>query len=189
MTGERKLEILQIAIGIIADEGYSSLSMRSLARASGMKLGALQYHFRTWEDLLRSLVGVIESEIKAEWRSQGLDEDATVYDIAAFMLDGSSLPAEISLGDKLWPQLWAMEEVESLVADLLEEIYAEYLQYLVTAMEKAGIESPQGEALCLMSLLEGETLFTGQGRRWQKDRPLVRGTILEFVENRYGATS
>ena len=92
MAGERKLEILQFAIEIIAEEGYSSLSMRSLARASGMKLGALQYYFRTWEDLLRSLVGVIESEIKAEWRSQGLDEDATVYDIAAFMLDGSSLP-------------------------------------------------------------------------------------------------
>ena len=70
MTGERKQEILQIAIEIIADEGYSSLTMRSLARASGMKLGALQYHFRTWDELLRSLVGVIESEIKAEWSSQ-----------------------------------------------------------------------------------------------------------------------
>ena len=190
MAGERKLEILQFAIEIIANEGYSSLSMRSLARASGMKLGALQYYFRTWEDLLRSLVGVIDSEIKAEWKSQGLDEDATVYDIADFMLDGSSSPpGEISLGDKLWPQLWAMEEVEPLVADLLEEIYAEYLQYLVAAMAKAGIESPQGEALCLMSLLEGESLFTGEGRRWQKDRALVRETILNFVENRYGATS
>ena len=189
MAGERKLEILQFAIEIIADEGYSSLSMRSLARASGMKLGALQYYFRTWEDLLRSLVGAIDSEIKAEWKSQGLDEDATVYDIAAFILDGSSLPGAISLGDKLWPQLWAMEEVEPLVADLLEEIYAEYVQYLVTAMEKAGIESPQGEALCLMSLLEGESLFTGEGRRWQKDRALVRETILNFVENRYGASS
>jgi len=189
MAGERKLEILQFAIEIIANEGYSSLSMRSLARASGMKLGALQYYFRTWEDLLRSLVGVIDSEIKAEWRRQGLDEDATVYDIAAFMLDGSSVSGEISLGDKLWPQLWAMEEVEPLVADLLEEIYAEYLQYLVAAIAKAGIESPQGEALCLMSLLEGESLFTGEGRRWQKDRALVRETILNFVENRYGATS
>ena len=65
-----------------------------------MKLGALQYYFRTWEDLLRSLVGVIDSEIKAEWRSQGLDEDATVYDIAAFMLDGSS----VTRRDLAWRQ-------------------------------------------------------------------------------------
>ena len=44
---ERKQQILQAAVDIIVDEGYGSLSMRALARASGIKLGALQYHFRT----------------------------------------------------------------------------------------------------------------------------------------------
>jgi coniferyl-aldehyde dehydrogenase len=37
--------------------------MRALARASGMKLGALQYHFRTWEDL--PLAGVANSGMGA----------------------------------------------------------------------------------------------------------------------------
>lgn len=64
MTGERKQEILHTAIEIIADEGYSGLSMRSLARASGMKLGALQYHFRTREELLRSIMGYIDKHIR-----------------------------------------------------------------------------------------------------------------------------
>ena len=187
MAGERKQEILQIAIEIIADEGYSGLRMRSLARAAGMKLGALQYHFQTWDELLRSLVGVIESQIKTEWRDLGLDEGATVSDIASFMLAGIDAPGAVVLGDRLWPQLWAMEEVEPLVADLLQDVYAEYLQLLVNAMETAGVESPKGEALCLMSMLEGESLFTGAGRRWENDRALVRGTILEFVEKRYGA--
>jgi hypothetical protein len=90
------------------------------------------------------------------------------------------------LNDRLWPQLWAMEQVEPLVSDLLEEVYAEYLKLLITAMEKAGTDSPQGEALCLMSMLEGESLFTGEGRRWEKDRGLVRDTILKFIEKRYG---
>ncbi len=189
MAGERKREILQIAIEIIAEEGYSSLSMRSLARASGMKLGALQYHFRTWEDLLRALVGLIEDQIKNNWSHRGLDEDATVYDIATFMLDETSAPGDTLLSDRLWPQLWAMEQVEPLVSDLLEEVYAEYMKLLVNAMEKAGVDSPHGEALCLMSMLEGESLFTGEGRRWAKDRGLVRDTILKFVENRYGKSS
>ena len=190
MAGNRRQEILQIAIELIADQGYSGLTMRSLARAAGMKLGALQYHFRTWDELLRSLVGVIESQIKTEWRARGLDDDgATVSDIAAFMLGGIDTPGDIVLADKLWPQLWAMEEVEPLVADLLQEVYAEYLQYLEMAMRRARIEKPRGEALCLMSILEGESLFTGQGRRWEKDRVLVRDTILEFVNQRYGATA
>ena len=46
MATDRKTEILRAAIELIADEGYGSLSMRALARASGMKLGALQYHFQ-----------------------------------------------------------------------------------------------------------------------------------------------
>ena len=70
MAGERKQEILQIAIEIIADEGYSSLTMRSLARASGMKLGALQYHFRTWEALLRALPPTFRPNVSAYQREK-----------------------------------------------------------------------------------------------------------------------
>ena len=56
---DRKQEIRQNAIDIIASEGYGKLTMRALARASGMKLGALQYHFRTWEDVLQALASHI----------------------------------------------------------------------------------------------------------------------------------
>ena len=59
---ERRRQILQAAIAIIAHEGYANLSRRALARASGMKLGALQYHFRTWEDLLKALSDFIAEE-------------------------------------------------------------------------------------------------------------------------------
>jgi len=63
------------------------------------------------------------------------------------------------------------------------------MKLLNNAMEKAGVDSPEGEALCLMSMLEGESLFTGEGRRWEKDRGLVQDTILKFVENRYGKSN
>jgi len=58
----RKEQILLETIRIITNEGYSSLSMRAVARASGLTLGALQYHFPTWEDLLRSLADHIGDE-------------------------------------------------------------------------------------------------------------------------------
>jgi AcrR family transcriptional regulator len=64
MMSQRQQEILQTAIGIIADEGYSSLTMRYLARASGMKLGALQYHFRTWDALIRAMVDYLSDEFR-----------------------------------------------------------------------------------------------------------------------------
>ena len=52
---DRKIQILQTAIQIMASKGYGNLTMRGLARASGLKLGALQHHFPLWEDLLRAL--------------------------------------------------------------------------------------------------------------------------------------
>ena len=42
---DRRTEILEAAIALIVDEGYSSLTMRALAREVGMKLASLQYHF------------------------------------------------------------------------------------------------------------------------------------------------
>ena len=182
---DRKQEILQTALEIIADEGYGNLSMRALARASGMKLGALQYHFRTWEDMLRALVDFIAGVLRERLASSNRDSgDLTIREIAVFMLD-ESVDEEL-FSDKLWPQLWAMQQVEPLVSDLLEDVYAEYLQILERALEARGSQSPRAEALCLMSLLEAESLFVGEGRRWEGDRGAMRETILKFIDERYG---
>jgi AcrR family transcriptional regulator len=185
---DRKREILATAIEIIEDEGYGSLSMRALARASGMKLGALQYHFRTTEDMLRALVGYIAEEIQQNF-DERVDSGGPigVSEIATFMLDETGEGTVFT--DRLWPQLWAMEQVEPLVSDLLEEVYATYLHMLEEAIELAGGVSPHAEALCLMSLLEGEALFTGTGRRWEGDRKAVNEVILKFIDDRYGEKS
>jgi AcrR family transcriptional regulator len=183
--GERKQQILQKAIEIIANEGYGSLGMRALARASGMKLGALQYHFRTSEDMLQGLVGYIAAEYRRSFESlKSNDDPPGVRDIAIFILDDSA--GDALLGDRLWPQLWAMELAEPFVADLLEELYAEYIKLLEQALEVEGSLAPRAEALCLISLLEGATIFVGSGKRWEGDANAVRETVLEFIDARYG---
>ena len=159
--------------------------MRALARASDMKLGALQYHFPTWEELLRALVDYIAEEFRQTFQSRRRERGALgLGEIAAFMLDD---PADDSaLSDKLWPQLWAMQQVEPLVSDLLEDVYAEYFKSSETLIAATESQSPRAEALCLMSMLEGESLFTGRGRRWECERQAVRKTILKFIDDRYG---
>jgi hypothetical protein len=72
------------------------------------------------------------------------------------------------------------------VADLLEELYAEYIKLLEKALEGKGSLAPRAEALCLMSLLEGATIFVGSGKRWEGDANAVRETVLEFIDARYG---
>ena len=187
MATDRKTEILRAAIELIADEGYGSLSMRALARASGMKLGALQYHFRTWDALLVALVAYIEGEIVAAFESgMGELEQADVRDMVEFMLDEHVGTSDGLFNDRLWAQLWAMEQVEPLISDLLEEVYAKFLALLEAKLVERGAADPRAEALVLLSMVEGESLFAGSGRRWAKDRPAVRRSILQLVDERYG---
>ena len=69
---------------------------------------------------------------------------------------------------------------------LLDEIYAEYLRKLEECLVKAGSPAPRAEALALMSLLEGSTLFVGHGRRWADDADAVRDATLALIDARYG---
>ena len=106
-VSDRKQEILQQAIDIIASEGYGKLTMRGLARASGMKLGALQYHFRTWEDLLHALAAHIAITYRQSFEALKSDEEAlSIQDIAKFVLD--DVPSSTLQAGRLFPQLWAM---------------------------------------------------------------------------------
>jgi AcrR family transcriptional regulator len=186
MKIDRKTEILRSAIELIADEGYGSLSMRALARASGMKLGALQYHFRTWDALLIALVEYIEAEIISAFdASEGSAQESSIRNLIEFMLDEHVGTSDNLFSDRLWAQLWAMEQVEPLVSDLLEEVYAKFLMKLEKLMAKQSVVNARAEALMLLSLVEGESLFVGQGRRWEKSRSAVRKTILSLVDERY----
>jgi AcrR family transcriptional regulator len=182
---DRKQEILKAAIEIIASEGYGKLTMRAVARASGMKLGALQYHFRTWEDMLRALAAYIGDAYQQAWGELHLSgEDASLQELVLFIMDD---PAGYALsGDEFFPQLWAMAQVEPAMAEKLDELYAVYLEKLEKRLTAMGIHTPAADALAIMSLLEGTIVFVGSGRRWANHADAVRDAIRELLEARYG---
>lgn len=182
---DRKNQILQSAIEIIANEGYGNLTMRALARASDLKLGALQYHFPTTDDMLQALVGYVADTYDTAFEGLKRREGTPgIRDIALFIYDDEA--GKPLTGDKLWPQLWAMQQVEPLVSELVDDIFAQGIAVLEDALKHAGVTAPRGEALCLMSLLEGSTIFIGRGRRWARDRKRLRETLIKLVDERYG---
>ena len=182
---ERKQQILHAAIEIIAEQCYGSLTMRALARASDLKLGALQYHYPTRDDMLRALVGYIAAEYRKTFDSITGDNSALkISDFLAFVATDPG--AGVMHEERLWPQLWAMMQVEPLVADLVEGIYAEYILILEKLLEDAGSDAPHAEAIFLMSVVEGSSIFVDSGRRWEGDKEAVRTALLEFIQAKYG---
>ena len=182
---ERQGQILRAAIEIIANEGYANLSMRALARASGMKLGALQYHFRTWEDLLQALSDFIAEEFSGAFDALAENNGAPgLQETARFLLYDT--PADATLqATRLFPQLWAMAQIEPAVDSLLNEIYDRYLGILEDGFADAGSRAPRAEAIALMSMVEGSALFLGHGRRWSRDAKAVRDAVFEFINTNY----
>jgi len=181
---QRQQEILRAAIDIIANEGYAALSMRALARANCMKLGALQYHFRTAEELMRNLVQYIESAYEKSFEALRQSKDPLdLSTIVEFLLDDA--PGKEWDADRLWPQLWAMQQVEPLVSDLVEDLYGRYINELEAALKQVGSQHPRAEALALMSMLEGSTVFLGRGRRWHADATEVRAVLLDNITRTY----
>jgi len=180
----RKEKLLQAAIGIIATQGYAKLTMRALARLGGMKLGALQYHFPTWEDLLTALAKYIgdsyESSFSALKKKPG---GADLDELVLFALD--DIPGTFLSSDNLFPQLWAMAQVEPVMAAMLDTIYTKYLTRIEDCLIALKHPSPRAEALALMSLIEGSTIFVGENRHWHKEAAALQTTILEIIRSRY----
>ena len=183
----RKTQILQEAVKMIATRGYAAFSMRALAKQCGLTLGALQYHYSTRDTLLRAL-----SEYIGRQYSQSFLAHLAVVDDGTPLLNTLMDLAFIDpanerlMGDRLFPQLWAMALVEPIVEELMGGLYERYLTALEEGLRQQGVVEPRPDALVLMAMLEGLTLFTGRGQRWESGAEEALAAARAFVAARYG---
>jgi AcrR family transcriptional regulator len=183
----RKQQILQKTVELIASKGYAAFTMRAVARESGLTLGALQYHYRTQETLLRALVDYIAHQYRRSFQVYLAELDENVSKLQAslqFTLIDST--EDLLHGDRLFPQLWAMSLVEPIVEELLDAIYEEYLLFIEACLREQGVAEPRADALALMAMFEGFTLFNGRGRRWEGHAPATIEAIRSLIIARFG---
>lgn len=173
----RQRSLAELAIEIIARDGYAALTMRALARAADMKLGALQYHFRTRAELFDALVSVIAQSYGRDFTlAESGDPEADLRTLLrSIYRDRAGEPLQ---GERLWPQLRALAKVEPLVKTLLDQLSAEYLAILEGACERAGLARPRVLALSLMSAIEGTALFVGSAEPWSTEAEAVFDTLV-----------
>lgn len=145
-TTQRKDEILQAAIELIASGGYVDLNMRAVASAADMSLSDLQHHFRTWEDLLPALVDSIREEYDRAFEELA-NSTRSRRPREAVRIMVYETPGDATLQvDRLFPQLWAMAQDEPVIQELLDETYGRYLDMLERAFVEAGNRAPRGAA-------------------------------------------
>ena len=184
---ERKQQILHETVLLLVTEGHVGCTMRAVARASGLTLGALQYHYPTRIDLIRGLAHWIATQTEANFARYQQHPDTDPRDLHAmvdFLLE-DPLAQTYDL-DTLFEQLWAMALVEPIIRELLDTLYAAYLHEIEARLQACGVETPRADALVILSMLEGVSLFVGRGRPWQGDAAAAVTAIHGFLDARYG---
>lgn len=181
-VSEKKKAILTEAINIIQRDGYAALTMRQLASECDMKLGSLQYHFKTRDALIEGIAAHILEQYAALLNStSGAIETVSLPVFIEFILGN----IELLESARLWPQLRAWGLVEPRMKDMLADIYSHYMKFLIREFTALGCAEPKFEALAMMSMLEGASVFVGNGSAYYQDLDGVKHRILANLEARF----
>ena len=160
---ERRDEILDVTINALANEGYTSVSMRGIANRVGIHLSTLQYYFPTKSDLLKS---TIEKSIGSMQRM--MDDIVLNSSISPEKLLRKALKIHLKachdpVIPKLFVALWAMashdEDVNFALGEVYERDCQRYSNLIKKARPKLSKSACENKAVLILAQLEGLVLF------------------------------
>jgi AcrR family transcriptional regulator len=199
--GKARIEqILRAAHQILVSDGYSSVTLREIARRCKVRVGAISYYYKRREDLVRDLL---------EWAAEPYFNtyDSLVEDLSLSAEDRFRKLLRIVLEDiqtenttRLFPELWAMANHDPFVAKLVDGLYvrqrSSFGRLIAELNPRLGAKERDVLALFVSSSLEGTTMFVGYRKPWSKKIasvenialysmvPLVRGITNEEIRRK-----
>lgn len=69
-TEERRAEIVEAMLRVMARQGYAKASIAAVAREAGLAPGLLHYHFRTKEEILLALIERLAKSVEARFEAK-----------------------------------------------------------------------------------------------------------------------
>jgi len=68
-TEERRAEIVEAMLRVMARQGYAKASVAAVAREAGLAPGLLHYHFRTKQEILLALIDRLAGGVRARFEA------------------------------------------------------------------------------------------------------------------------
>jgi AcrR family transcriptional regulator len=148
------LKILCAARSVFAAGGYGELTLREVARASGMYLANVQHYYGTREDLLVGLVRFIVDEYETRYRSFVAQGDFSPRDffirILRYLLDDIKDPTT----SRIFFELWSLSQRQPQVTALVDWMYVQHcrnIDGMIAAISPAMPPAERGRRAALIA--------------------------------------
>ena len=123
-TQQRKQEIVNALLRVMAVHGYEKASIQVIAKEAGLAPGLIHYHFKTKKDILLALVEWIASEASKRLALLESSIDDPWLKLEAF------INARLATGDSEMPEVvaaWVVIAGESLRQPEINDIYQDLI--------------------------------------------------------------
>ena len=183
---ERRDEILDTTIATLANEGYTSVSMRGIADRVGIHLSALQYYFPTKRDLLKS---TIEKSIGSMVRMMDkiiVNSSATPEKILRKALKIHLRACHDPIIAKLFVALWSMASHDDDANYSLNEVYKRDCQRYTALIQRVNPllskRSCENKAILILAQLEGLVLFISPGKPFASKARVIEKQLWMLID-------
>jgi AcrR family transcriptional regulator len=163
---ERRAELVRVLLDLIAERGLEGATIRALADAAGVSIGAVQHHFRTKDELLLSAfrqTGADLTERADRIGRRALTARAAIRGILLELLPlDERREAELRVGLAFAARAMTVPALSDVLASDLGELRAG----LAEGFAAAKVSDPVASATAAMALVDGlatQLLFAGAG--------------------------
>lgn len=146
---ERKRALQQAAVEVVAREGVRGLTYRAVAAAAGVTTGAVQHHFASLDDLLRSSL---------DWVLEESSENGLLGARTGVFADGANVRKRFTESADIQVfqyRLVVESRVREELRPVVRRLYDSYLAAVAKDLAAAGKEPPEGLAALVYYALDG----------------------------------
>ncbi|MCM3632835.1 MULTISPECIES: TetR/AcrR family transcriptional regulator [Paenibacillus] len=132
---KRKIEIAEATWKVIVEEGIEQATVRKIAQATGLSVGALRHYFASQSDLLRFSMELVSERVIERITSKAINEKKTPLELVTEgVCEVLPVDEERKIEMEVWLAFSAKVLVDNTLRELSNKVYLDMHQGLKKAI-------------------------------------------------------
>ncbi|WP_339671058.1 TetR/AcrR family transcriptional regulator [Dasania marina] len=182
---EKKTAILEVTRVMLAEEGYSELSLRKVASKVGIHLKTLQYYYPTKEGLLQSVLEYADSlyvRTYEELRPKTYNPEVHFDRYVNYLINTEKDQTTAGFFYQLWDRAHRDEHAKKIMHEMYERHTDHLAELMAPLNENLDKKTLKQRAVILAALIDGMMLFIGYGKQRPKNIGNIEKEVLKLAK-------